>query len=138
LPLQTQLLATDEQKRIAYMSFEKGRHQFVGYATKAGAPIYLLGSDAYPLETVESGDGWNTFLWLPQVLVSDDDVGVANKAIPCYDVPLDSNFFLQNIGPELLVKKENGSTITMPTADALNNTRLVAFYFSAHWCGRKF
>jgi hypothetical protein len=66
-----------------------------------------------------------------------------------YDIPIDQFFFENDIGTQLLLlpnshKKGNtdnsvtsrGGDILLPTIDALHNSRLVAYYFSAHWCGR--
>jgi peptide-N4-(N-acetyl-beta-glucosaminyl)asparagine amidase len=80
MPLQTQLLATEEQKRTAFLRFAEqngeeghsGRH--VGYATKPNAPVYLLDASAYPLAQMDGG--WNTYHYLPDPLVPKDDVGI--------------------------------------------------------------
>lgn len=78
MPLQTQLMASEEQKRLAFLRFSEQRNgnstQYVGYTTKEGSPIYLLDASAYPLSKSEGG--WNTFHFLPKPLVPEDDVGV--------------------------------------------------------------
>jgi hypothetical protein len=140
MPLQTQQLAGFEQKRTAFLSFiEKGNHRCSGYTTRVGAPVYLLGECAYPfVRTTSKDDSWHTFLLLPPPLVSDDDVGITDTAPPSrpqFEVPLEVNFFLQTLGPELLGTVNGGQKSVISTVDALRNTRLVALYFSAHWCG---
>jgi nucleoredoxin len=52
------------------------------------------------------------------------------------DIPLDASFFTTLLGQSLLVNNSLGSPPALvDTANALNNARLVALYFSAHWCG---
>lgn len=46
------------------------------------------------------------------------------------DVPVDEGFFTNTLGTTLLKNQNKISTVA-----ALSNTRLVAIYFSAHWCG---
>ena len=78
MPFQTQLLASEEQKRIAFLSFARQQSghskQYVGYTTKANSPVYLLDASAYPFS--HSDGDWNTFHFLPSPLVPDDDVGI--------------------------------------------------------------
>lgn len=78
MPLQTQLLASEEQKRVAFQRFSEQRDghakKYIGYTTKANSPIYLIDSTAYPFS--HSDCGWNTFHFLPQPLVPEDDVGI--------------------------------------------------------------
>jgi thiol-disulfide isomerase/thioredoxin len=149
MPLQTQLLATEEQKRAAFMALikresEHSSRQNFGYTTKPGSPIYLLCASAYPFErdeTEDVDDCWNCFLLLPPSLVEEDDIGIVepteNKSgpnnPPPFEVPLDTTFFVQHLGSELLAEY-NGATVRSSTAAVLGNTKLVAFYFSAHWC----
>jgi len=146
MPLVTQQNPTHEkEKREAYLKFAKSHGgRYCGYTTKKNSPVYLLDSTAYPLQRVESttanilenDDMWNTFLELPEPLVPSSDCGIENVASkksyrPNYDVPLDSNFFKSSLGPILL----SNTALSMDTADVLENARLVALYFSAHWCG---
>jgi thiol-disulfide isomerase/thioredoxin len=135
MPLSTQLLATEEQKRIAFTSFSASNKRYSGYVTKAGAPVYLLDGKAYPLQRIEQADpkeSWNTFHFLPSPLVPEDDHGIVEtaKGAPMYDVPLEIDFFTSMLGSQLLVGNN-----TLPTSQALQNARLVGLYFSAHWCG---
>ena len=148
MPLQTQLLATEEQKRMAFTKFcssspDTNGRRYCGYTTKPKSPVYLLDSTSYPFSKTKnnntnSGDddnAWNTFHYLPSPLVSDDDHGIVsnNKAattIPKYDVPLDSTFFNRSLGSQLLTGQNNA---TLPTSDALHNARLIGLYFSASW-----
>lgn len=140
--LKQQNTATEKEKREAYLQFAKSHGgRYCGYTTKKNSPVYLLDSTAYPLQRVESAAAnalendqiWNTFLELPEPLVPSSDHGIdekpSGKARPVYDVPLDSGFFNNSLGPTLL---SNVNT-TIGIADALSNTRLVGLYFSAHW-----
>ena len=142
MPLQTQLLASEEQKRMAFLRFSEDKKgtgkEYVGYTTKAGSPVYLLDASAYPFSQAEGG--WNTFHYLPEPLVPKDDVGIVESTkktgVPKVDIPLESFFFTTLLGPSLLVNSTPGSAPALvDTPNALHNTRLVALYFSAHWCG---
>jgi hypothetical protein len=141
MPLVTQKMANFEQKRQAFLSYTEkyGRYSCGGYTTKKGAPVYLMGRNAYPFSVDESNsneDGWTSFLLLPPVLVPEDDKGkpeAPRTTVPRFEIPLETNFFVRSLGAELLVNTEQ----KVSTVDVLRNTRLVAFYFSAHWCGRK-
>lgn len=54
--------------------------------------------------------------------------------MPKADIPLDPSF-TSLLGPNLLVEGSSGAApFRMDTATALNNTRLIGLYFSAHWC----
>ena len=94
--------------------------------------------------TNSKNDCWNTFLWLPLELVPEnecniiDDVDTVTKSPPKYDIPIDQEFFQQELGSHLLLSISSSAKdqCRLPTVDALHNTRLVAYYFSAHWCGR--
>ena len=46
-----------------------------------------------------------------------------------YDVPLESSFFNQSLGNQLIGQ----NNATLPTSEALHNARLIGLYFSAHW-----
>jgi len=78
MPLQTQLMASEEQKRLGFLRLCEQRNghakQYVGYTTKANSPVYLLDASAYPFS--QSKGGWNTFHFLPAPLVPEDDVGI--------------------------------------------------------------
>ena len=143
MPLQTQKLAGHEQKRTAFLSFISSNKntECFGYTTKPGAPIYLLGETAIPFNRAASfmnsnDDTWSSFLLLPDILVPLDDNGIrdvtATKPVPQFEAPLDADFFVSCLGSNLL-----RGTQSIPTVDALRNTRLVGLYWSAHWCGRK-
>jgi thiol-disulfide isomerase/thioredoxin len=152
MPMATQLMATHEQKRKAFLSYfqsdtSKGTatvSHVYGYTTKSGAPIYLLDSSAYPLETIASDEGSNdedsryTFVMQAEPLVAKDDVGVVDKPTKTsetsFEIPLEASAFTGQVGTQLLVKN-NGAASTTDTAAALYNKRLVGLYFSAHWCG---
>jgi hypothetical protein len=130
-----------------------------GYTTRNGAPIYLLGASSYPLvpcrrrvndestsgiESKSKYDCWNTFLWLPSELVPENDCNIIDtdikmtKSSPTYDVPIDQEFFQRELGSHLLLSMSSSARdqCQLPTNDVLYNTLLVAYYFSAHWCGR--
>lgn len=139
MPLNTQLMASPEQKKMAFESFPQ-RHRYAGYTSKPNAPIYLLGSKAYPFQRLNpvsigmsSDDVWSTSHYLPSPLVpKSDKEGSCSTSIiglPSYDVPLDLNFFQSSVGTQLLAHGNTRLTIS----DALRNARLIAFYFSAHW-----
>lgn len=66
--------------------------------------------------------------------IKNDDKSDSN-----IDVPVDDGFFTALLGTTLL-KNDNYNQTETSTVAELANTRLVAFYFSAHWCGpcRKF
>ena len=77
MTLATQLVANDEQKRKAFLSWMNSSNnidQFVsGYTTKPGSPIYLLGNTSYPFhysvshpdDPPTSNNTWKSFLLLP-------------------------------------------------------------------------
>ena len=144
MPFQTQLLASESQKRMAFLAFKENNpeHPCIGYTSKKGSPVYLLDESSFPFTPSNDlvDDVWNTFHFLPQPLVPDDDIGVSEelsknrKAL--IDIPVDTTFFIQLFGPSLLVKFNSVPTF-LDTANALSlcNSRLVAMYFSAHWCG---
>jgi thiol-disulfide isomerase/thioredoxin len=134
MPLQTQLLATAHQKWAAFAAFRTKNPKYVGYTTMEGCPVYVIDSNSFPLRKV---DGWNTFHYLPEVLVPEDDNGVVEESKssnngPKFDIPLEDNFFTSLFGPWLL--RGAGTNASVPTSDVLSNTRLVGIYFSAHWC----
>ena len=152
MSLSAQLDAGYDEKRAAFLSYMATNPNVpcIGYATKTRSPIYILGKTSYPL--IESSDNcdarcsqesWNTFLWLPSVLVPDEDPGITDgpintisktsSSLPLYDIPIDRSFFRNELGEQLLFEGKS----LLPTIDALHNARLVALYFSAHWCGRK-
>ena len=78
MPLRTQLLATEEQKRAAFLRFaqQDDKKRYVGYCTKPKLPVYLLDASAYPFAQAEADSGWNTFHFLPEPLVPEDDNGI--------------------------------------------------------------
>lgn len=144
MPLKTQLLANDYQKRLAFISFAQSNKRYSGYVTKAEAPVYLLNSTSFPfskidpfiLDVIGKDKAWNTFHFLPEPLVAQHDNGIqsdntSDEKLPRYEVPLESAFFNRSLGPQLLAT--NGTRLS--TEDALHNVRLVGLYFSAHWCG---
>jgi nucleoredoxin len=49
--------------------------------------------------------------------------------IQIFQIPIKESFFYSLTGSTLLLKEQ-----MIPTATLLSNKRLIAFYFSAHWC----
>jgi thiol-disulfide isomerase/thioredoxin len=135
MPFSTQLLASEEQKRMAFTSFASSNAtRYSGYTTKPNAPVYLLDATAYPLKQMEDDNAWNTFHYLPPPLVPQGDNGIVetpSTAVSSVDIPLEISFFNNILGSQLLV----GNNTRVPTSQALHNVRLVGLYFSAHWCG---
>jgi nucleoredoxin len=56
------------------------------------------------------------------------------KNEPTFDIPVDEDFFLTILGSHLM-KYDGGQLVQLPTLSCLKKSRLVALYFSAHWCG---
>lgn len=141
MPLEVQLQATEDEKREVVTSFLQSRQgRYAGYTTKPGTPIYFLDSTSYPLTRVDATalasasktKSWSTFHFVPIPLVPEDkNDDEKSVALMTYDVPLETSFFNISLGTQLLTS--NSSLV--PTSNALHNARLVALYFSAHWCG---
>lgn len=154
MPLQDQLVASNAQKRTAFNKFiEAGSHNnsVTGYATKPGAPIYLIDDKSYPfrssgeqpmLGSANYDPSWVTHHFLPESLVPDDDFiddskqthNISNYA-PKFDIQIADDYFTGLLGNQLLVKNDSSAPTLVDTAAALSNSRLIALYFSAHWCG---
>uniref|UniRef100_A0A7S2L2R3 Thioredoxin domain-containing protein n=1 Tax=Skeletonema marinoi TaxID=267567 RepID=A0A7S2L2R3_9STRA len=153
MPLNTQLLASNYQKRVAfeaYMEKDSMSSSIVGYTTRSDAPVYLIQNSGFPFRTAngptqanaESDDSsWTTYHYLPDAIVPDDDVveeqnNSKNSGTPNFDIPIADDYFMGLLGSQLLVKNGNSSTPTLlDTPNALTNSRLIALYFSASWCG---
>jgi len=152
MPLSTQLLASNYQKRVAFEAYmEKDSNSFsiVGYTTRSEAPVYLIQNSAFPFraangptQTAEGEDSsWATYHYLPDAIVPDDDVveekhHSKNSGTPNFDIPIADDYFMGLLGSQLLVKNDNSSDPTLlDTSSALANSRLIALYFSASWCG---
>mmetsp|Transcript_16053 Transcript_16053/g.40253 ORF Transcript_16053/g.40253 Transcript_16053/m.40253 type:complete len:1064 (+) Transcript_16053:731-3922(+) len=146
MPFSRQATASDNEKREAYLNFADSHGgRYCGYTTKKDSPVYLLDSTAYPLQQSTSASTnisgsdhhtWNTFLELPEPLVSATDYGIddshsGTKSAPTFTVPLDSSFFNSSLGPNLL----SNVGVRKTTSETLTNARLIGLYFSAHWCG---
>lgn len=92
---------------------------------------------------VSSSASWTTYHYLPGVLVPDDDVitddnentAVKSNNQPLFDIPVADDYFMGLLGGELLTKIGSSPPSITNTVNAIENTRLVALYFSAHWCG---
>ena len=151
MPLKTQLVASNYQKALAFNSFMENKDKqyffgtlasFVGYTTKPGAPVYLIDSASFPFQqsatqSSDNNSSWTTYHFLPDALVPDDDEVVedtnvsSSKATPKFDIPIADDYLIQLLGSKLLTKNAG----EVDTSTALANTRLVALYFSASWCG---
>ena len=142
MPFQNQLLASDVQKKAAFISFVEKvpTTNCIGFTSKKGYPIYLLDISSFPFRQTDDieADTWNTWHLLPPPVVAECDNGVAevdNKhGSLVVDIPVDRTFFAQLLGPSLLVNV-GGIPTLKDTPQVLHNSRLVAIYFSAHWCG---
>eukprot|EP00804_Cyclotella_cryptica_P029072 CCRYP_005259-RA/>CCRYP_005259-RA protein AED:0.02 eAED:0.02 QI:1661/1/1/1/0.75/0.6/5/3045/1066 len=156
MPLKTQMVATEYQKRVAFEAFTKQSSntsssvEVVGYVTRPEAPIYLIGNDSFPFRRADgpshdSGKSWVTYHYLPDALVPDDDIiteetgkETAKKigsGVAKFDIPVVDDYFMGLLGTELLTKSGASPPSLMNTTTALANNRLIALYFSAHWCG---
>eukprot|EP00980_Cylindrotheca_fusiformis_P000480 scaffold119_cov131-Cylindrotheca_fusiformis.AAC.10 len=131
MPLRTQLIASDEQKRLAFASFCKSAaNRYSGYTTKRNAPVYLLDATSYPFQRIDSrtievaDDTWTTHHFLPPPLVPEGDIMALSPqafSVPKFDIPLETNFFQSKLGPQLL----GVNCCRLSTAEALRNARLI-------------
>jgi thiol-disulfide isomerase/thioredoxin len=153
MPLSTQLLASNYQKRVAFEAYIKkvsNASSIVGYTTRSEAPVYLIQNSAFPFRAAngptqtsgESDDSsWTTYHYLPDAIVPDDDVVEEknyskNSVTPNFDIPIADDYFVGLLGSQLLVNGNNASAPSLlDTPSALANSRLIALYFSASWCG---
>lgn len=154
MTLQNQLVASNSQKRASFNKFmEKGDQDIsvVGYTTRPGAPIYLIDDKSFPFRrlskqrhsVIDKHDTWVTYHFLPESLVPDNDeviddslsVKDVSNAAPKFDVPIADDYFIGLLGNQLLVKNAASAPTLLDTAAALSNSRLVALFFSAQWCG---
>mmetsp|Transcript_3747 Transcript_3747/g.10330 ORF Transcript_3747/g.10330 Transcript_3747/m.10330 type:complete len:1064 (-) Transcript_3747:178-3369(-) len=115
--------------------------------------VHLLGETAHPLvshghaQNIDDKSSWTTCLVLPKPVVPPDqrvassilegrsqkNNDTAATATLQYQVPLDLDFFHNQIGTQLVLP--GAGSIVSPTASVLENVRLVGLYFSASWCG---
>jgi hypothetical protein len=65
MPLNTQLLASEEQKKQAALVAMKANPECVGYVTKNNYPIYLFSASAFPLQPAPKKGEWRTYYYLP-------------------------------------------------------------------------
>lgn len=146
MPLKTQQTASEEDKKEAFLRFldeEGGRERgYVGYCTKKGVPVYLMKKTAFPLRKSGGGGGvgWKTYHFLPEAMVPIGDSSTESDydtpTSPLFDIPIDEPFFQTLLGPQLLHNStaNPGQQLQTPTTSTLSKSRLVALYFSAHWC----
>lgn len=151
MPLNIQIVASSYQKRIAFEAFMKNdsNKSIVGYTTRSEAPVYLFQKSAFPFrkadgQTQTSGDNdssWTTYHYLPDTIVPDDDVleeenHSKKSGYPKIDIPIADDYFISLLGSKLLINNRNVSAPSLlDTKSALANSRLIALYFSASWCG---
>mmetsp|Transcript_22090 Transcript_22090/g.48034 ORF Transcript_22090/g.48034 Transcript_22090/m.48034 type:complete len:968 (-) Transcript_22090:25-2928(-) len=150
MPLKTQLTASNFQKRVAfnaYMENGSNNSSVIGYTTRPDAPVYLIDNQSFPFQrsggqtcNLNANDAsWVTHHFLPDPLVPDDDevteeaniVSSRTNVTPKFDIPIADDYFMGLLGNQLLVQ----NAMPIDTTSALANTRLVALYFSAQWCG---
>lgn len=150
MPLGTQLLANEQQKREAFVGFMESedtkKSTYLGYTTRDGAPVYLMSAASFPFERShneskdDAGKDWTTHHYLPGVLVPEEDAkysseGTPDSLVPSFDIPTDFDFYNNLLGPSLLSKDRSGNVSVAETTTVLHNARFVALYFSANWCG---
>ena len=150
MPLGTQILANEQQKRAAFVGFieseDSKKSICLGYTTREGAPVYLMSAASFPFERShneskgDAGKDWTTHHYLPGVLVPEEDAnysseGTPDSLVPSFDIPTDSDFYNNLLGPSLLSKDTSGNVSVVETTTALHNAKFVALYFSANWCG---
>lgn len=154
MPLKTQLVATNFQKRVAFNSYLEKDPQntsVIGYTTRPDAPVYLMDNKSFPFQraggqthnpTANDATSWVTYHFLPAQLVPDDNdvleeatTSNSSNASPQFDVPIADDYFKGLLGNQLLVKNGSDPPTLTDAPTALANTRLVALYFSAQWCG---
>lgn len=168
MPLATQLLASDDQKRLAATNAMKSNPALVGYVTKHKYPIYLFSVSAFPMQPTpkDAADatGWKTYYFLPtaiapkmvslkrcsciifcnvtltQTIFIDEQCNLSagvkdSKSSILIEIPVNTTFFASLFGKDLIRNSDSKtSSISVPTQDALAGKRLVALYFSEHWC----
>ena len=145
MPLGTQLLANEQQKRQAFVTFMESeaanKHLYSGYTTRGGIPVYLTSTSSFPFQRCgDTGSDWTTHHYLPEALVPEQDAkylfeDTNSSLVPNFDIPTDVEFFGNLLGPTLKSKDSAGNVSSVETAAALTNSRLIALYFSASWCG---
>jgi thiol-disulfide isomerase/thioredoxin len=155
MPLKTQLSSSHYEKRAAfneYMKNDAHKSSIVGYTTRHDAPIYLIDKKSFPFRRAslqahiigaKIDTPWVTYHLLPDSLVPDDDEVIDESkttpnnggGTPKFDVPIADDYFTGLLGDQLLVKNANNAPFLVDTTVALSNSRIVALYFSAQWCG---
>ena len=142
MPIREQLLASEYQKRVAFNAYmsSDSNSSVVGYCTSCNTPVYLIDNGALPFKKAEQDSGWSVYHYLPSYLVDDDDDitqddGKQKSGAAKFDIPIADDHFTQLLGNRLLSMSSSGGTSEIDTSAAIANTRLVALYFSAHWCG---
>mmetsp|Transcript_13169 Transcript_13169/g.24217 ORF Transcript_13169/g.24217 Transcript_13169/m.24217 type:complete len:1061 (-) Transcript_13169:102-3284(-) len=149
MPLKTQLGASAFQKRVAFNAYmEKGSENtsVIGYTTRPETPIYLIDNNSFPFRRAdghENDTSWVAHHFLPDPLVPDDDEVTeeaqtssnSSTIFPKFDIPIADDYFAGLLGNQLLVKNAASTPTLIDSTTALANTRLIALYFSAQWCG---
>ena len=89
---------------------------------------------AYPFQKCDGNVKWKTYHFVPHSLESALHVESSSNE-NMFDIPVNSEYFINLLGDRLISSAGGSNEVSISTTDALINSRLVAFYFSAHWCG---
>ena len=85
MPLQVQLLASEEDKKDAFLRFIENEIneiekniRYVGFVTKEGAPVYLLSKQAFPFkkfsDVVDNKETWVTYHYVPEPMWYEEKI----------------------------------------------------------------
>ncbi len=89
MSLQSQLLATEEQKKDAFFRFMENETKnsessvrYVGFVTKEAAPIYLISKEAFPFKKYDDKEtkkrsSWITYFYVPEPMWYEDEIKVS-------------------------------------------------------------
>mmetsp|Transcript_760 Transcript_760/g.1304 ORF Transcript_760/g.1304 Transcript_760/m.1304 type:complete len:849 (-) Transcript_760:1998-4544(-) len=143
MPLASQVAASFQVKKAAFMSYiqsqnttTKNSKSVIGFCTKQALPIYLIDQSCYPFvkianSSISNLDSWKTFHFVPDSLMKEENANDCDSFD--FDLPVNEEFFTELLGTRLL-QHDNEKVSSIETITALSKCRLVAFYFSAHWC----
>mmetsp|Transcript_17358 Transcript_17358/g.26215 ORF Transcript_17358/g.26215 Transcript_17358/m.26215 type:complete len:912 (-) Transcript_17358:287-3022(-) len=138
-----QKAATFSAKKKAFLEFIKSNKgeddldassQYIGYCTKDNSPVYLMKRGSYPFQKCDGNVQWKTYHFVPQSLESTLGIDSSSHEY-MFDIPVNSEYFINLLGDHLIANGDGSNKVSISTTEALKNSRLVAFYFSAHWCG---
>lgn len=140
MPLVSQVTASFEMKKTAFMTYiqsysntTRTSKPCIGFCTKQGLPIYLIDQSCYPFVKLSNslvGDWncWKTFHFVPDSYATESH----DSEFCDSDLPVNEDLFTQLLGKNL-VRHDSGTITFVETIPTLSKSRLVAFYFSAHW-----